>query len=496
MSKLLALGVLAWAVAAAAACGGASMPPMTKTPPAFPSPQTSNALQLSSDVFSNASSQHATEVEPSAFSFGSTIVAAFQSGRFYEAGSSDIAFATSHDGGMTWLGGVLPGTTNIVAASNPFNSISDPAVAYDAKHGEWLISALPILFSGLAAPAAVVSRSADGYVWSDPVSVAPGQLATDKDWIACDDWPASPYFGRCYVEWDSLAQNGTIYMSASTDGGLTWSAPLATANGASGIGGEPQVLPSGTVVVPIDDFTESNILSFTSRDGGLSWSAATEVTPIIDHFEAGGLRSGPLLSSAIDGAGTVYIVWQDCRFRANCAENDIVLSTSSDGVSWSPPSRVPIDPVTSSVDHFLPGIGVAPLTAGAGAHLGITYYYYPKSACAATSCELKVGYISSADGGSSWSNATFLAGPMSLQWLPQTSIGAMVGDYTATVFSANQPLGIFAVARVPSGELDEAMFASKLGVIAQAAGIHRSLGDRPVPGAHSDHGPRKPLPPQ
>ena len=38
---------------------------------------------------------HKTEVEPDTLSFGSTIVAAFQTGRFHDGDSSDISFATS-----------------------------------------------------------------------------------------------------------------------------------------------------------------------------------------------------------------------------------------------------------------------------------------------------------------------------------------------------------------------------------------------------------------
>ncbi len=39
--------------------------------------------------------------------------------------------------------------------------------------------------------------------------------------------------------------------------------------------------------------------------------------------------------------------------------------------------RIPIDATTSTVDHFIPGIGVDPTTSGANAHLTIVYYYYP-----------------------------------------------------------------------------------------------------------------------
>jgi hypothetical protein len=495
-SDAAALVAVVAASAIAASCGSGTTIPALRPASGAPSPQISALVRLSTDVFTNASSQHATEVEPDAVAFGSTIVAAFQSGRFFEAGSSDIAFATSHDGGMTWVRGVLPGTTNIVSPGAPFGSISDPSVAYDAAHAVWLVAGLPVVFSGAPAPAVVVSRSSDGFGWSNPVSIAPGQISTDKDWIACDDSPASPFYGHCYVEWDNLAQDGLIQMSMSTDGGQSWGAPLAAANNATGIGGQPVVAPSGTVIVPFDDSFEANVYSFVSHDGGASWSASVLVSPIIDHLDAANLRSPPLPSAATDAAGTVYLVWQDCRYRQNCAENDIVLSTSSDGLTWSVPARVPIDPLTSTVDHFLPGVRVAPLTAGAAADIGLTYYDYPSSLCRAATCQLDVGFISSQNGGTTWSNPAFLAGPMQVGWLAQTAGGLMVGDYTTTVFAAAQPLSIFAVAHAPSAELDEAMYVTKLGAISFLSGRRSSFGERPIPGVHADHPRRIPPPPE
>ncbi len=58
-------------------------------------------LQLSSDPYTNITSQHQTELEPDTYAFGSTIVAAFQAGRFIDGGSSNIGWATSTDNGAT-----------------------------------------------------------------------------------------------------------------------------------------------------------------------------------------------------------------------------------------------------------------------------------------------------------------------------------------------------------------------------------------------------------
>ena len=68
--------------------------------------------RVSSDPFTNPTSQHATEVEPDTFAFGSTVVGTFQVGRFFNGGATDIGFVRSGDGGATWgPPGFLPGLT-------------------------------------------------------------------------------------------------------------------------------------------------------------------------------------------------------------------------------------------------------------------------------------------------------------------------------------------------------------------------------------------------
>src|SRR5438067_2479314 len=59
-------------------------------------------VRVSTDPYTNTSSMHQTEVEPDTFSFGSTIVFAFQVGRFSDGGSSNIGWAVSTDRGVNW----------------------------------------------------------------------------------------------------------------------------------------------------------------------------------------------------------------------------------------------------------------------------------------------------------------------------------------------------------------------------------------------------------
>src|SRR6185503_15556866 len=103
------------------------------------------------------------------------------------------------------------------------------------------------------------------------------------------------------------------------------------------------------------------------------------------------------VSAEVDATGIVFVVWSDCRFRKNCSSNDIVFATTADGVHWSPVHRVPIDGLTSGVDHLIPGIGVDVATSG-GAHLGLAFYQV-HAGCAFADCRLQAGFVSSVDGG-------------------------------------------------------------------------------------------------
>jgi hypothetical protein len=459
-------------------CSGSSSSSMAPPPPE--NPIGPNLTQISSDPFTVSPGQHATEVEPHALAYGNMLVATFQTGRIAPGGATDIGWATSTDGGTTWSHGFLPGLTT-GEGTGPYEAASDPAVAYDAKHGVWMISSLPI--SNSQTPAVVVNRSVDGVAWQNPISIDPTSASSDKNWIVCDSLASSPHYGNCYVEWDDPSTGDGILMSTSTDGGLTWGPPLSTADFAAGIGGQPLVQPNGNVIVPIETFgTLSTVMSaFSSTDGGVTWTAVTTITDIQAHLDAGGIRSGPLPSAAVDAAGTVWVVWEDCRFRSGCSTNDLVYSTSTDGVTWSGVTRVPIDDVTSAIDHFIPGIGIDSTTSGATAHLAIHYYYFSQSNCSVSTCQLDVGFISSANGGSTWNAPVTIAGPMQLSSLPNSQNGLMVGDYIATAFTNGVPHGVFAVAAAPSGSTyNEAIYTGQ-GLTVTAAGRQlSSAADKPL----------------
>ncbi len=428
-------------------------------------------LQLSTDPYTNKNSQHETELEPASFSYGSTIVTAFQVGRFVDAASSNIGWATSLDNGVTWKNGFLPSTTQFVGG--PFTRVSDPSVAYDAARKIWIISSVAVFGNGstLASPAIIVNLSADGGLkWSKPIRVINGgSTYYDKDWITCDNTLTSMFYGHCYIEWDNNDKGGLILMSTSTDGGFSWGIAQTTLDKAHGLGGQPLVQPDGTVIVPISGYATSRMLSFTSTTGGLSWNSTIEVAKI----------TGSVLPAAgIDATGKVYLVWVDCQFEKGCnskgsgadivqnttgqGEDDLVMSTSVDGIHWSPVQRIPIDPQGSGIDHIVPGLGVDKHTSGNNTHLALTYYFYATNC--GSNCQYNIGFISSTDGGAHWKQAIQLAGPMMLSWLSQGR--NKVGDYITTSFCHGLACPIFSIASAPeNGYRKEAIYTIPGGLL-------------------------------
>ena len=453
----------AWKAAPLAAAVLAAL--LTTAPASAANAPAPGVTQISADPFPPASAPtaaHATEVEPDTFSWGSTIVTAFQTGRVFNGGSSDIGFATSQDGGVSWTHGFLPATTTASNPAGPFFAASDASVAYDARDGVWLVSWLGLHASGGGTVDVMVSRSSDGgLTWSAPVTVAATGPFYDKNWTVCDNTSTTPHYGNCYTEFDNASVRDLELMSTSTDGGLTWGAPTPTADQVHGLGGQPVVQPSGRVVVPFEALGRQ-IRAFTSDDGGQTWNASVEVSTISAHPVAG-LRTSPLPSAEINQNGTVYVAWQDSRFE-NGTANDIVLSTSADGSAWSPVTRIPIDPVGSNVDHFIPGLAVNRDSAGSHTQLALTYYFDKNPSCTGSACTIQAGFVTSADNGATWSSPVVLSKPMQLGWLAPTSQGVMVGDYISTSFLAGQQriIGVFAAASAPdaSGAFNEPMFAA------------------------------------
>jgi hypothetical protein len=448
--------------------------------------------RISHDIYTDTQAQHDTEVEPGVARWGSTVVSAFQVGRVFGGGASNIGWATSTNGGATWSHGYLPGIT--ANGGGPFGQASDASVAYDAKASVWLIASLGL---GTTSVDVLASRSTDGgLTWGNPVTVASG--SNDKDWVTCDNTATSPHYGNCYAEYDIPGDVDSLRMRTSTNGGASWGPARQPTGGAHGLGGQPVAGPHGEVVVPYEAFASGlpAIRSFDSTNGGASWSATTLVSSVHHRRAHGDLRESPLPSAGVDAAGTVYVAWADCRFRPGCVSNDIVMAKSTGPATWAAPVRVPIAPVSTAGDYFIPGLGVDAATSGTGARIGLSYYYYPNASCTAPTCRLDAGFISSVNGGTTWSAAARLAGPMRLSWLPNTSQGRMFGDYiSTTVLAGGNAYPILPVAKAPTGSTFHQAMYVPTGGLAVTGGTRRATTG-PVFATAPAHRPaRVPAPP-
>jgi hypothetical protein len=433
--------------------------------------------QLSRDAGQGDEAQHETQVEPDSFAYGSTIVTVFQSGRYTDGGAANIGFATSRNGGRAWTSGVLPGLSVFSTPPGQSFAVTDPSIAYDALHNSWLAASLGGSFG---VSELFVNRSRDGVTWSLPVSAARSALDEyDKEWIVCDNWPTSPLRGRCYLSYMNFATE-LLETRHSTDGGRTWSAP-ATVNAhrpaAVVNGAQPVVRPNGELVIIFAVFgairrSSAEIAAVRSIDGGETFTQPTRVAPL-EEVELSGTRAPPFPSVEVDGLGTIYVAWSDCRFSDQCGA-DIVLARSRDGITWTEPTRIPLGVPDASIDRFLPGLAVDPASSGRKTRIAVLYH----SLGPGTDCDpiyvclvVDVGLIVTRDGGSTWTRPQRLnAASMPLQWIAQTSLGRMLGDYVSASWVKGRPVPVFALASEPSGELfHQAIFATTRALTSAAA---------------------------
>ena len=189
----------------------------------------------------------------------------------------------------------------------------------------------------------------------------------------------------------------------------------------------------------------------------------------------------------MDGAGTIYLVWQTRSFRVGSVAstpNDIALTIMAAPTDAQPNPPFGARPASRSRPTTRTRTRTTTSSRGSRptrtrrattAHLGLFYYNYSGRGRAATSipenpanqCELRVGFVSSTDGGATWSDPLYLAS-MGLPDLVRSSQGLMVGDYsTADVIpagpNAGNAISAFAIG-LTDKTLNQPMFVPKNGI--------------------------------
>jgi hypothetical protein len=150
----------------------------------------------------------------------------------------------------------------------------DPGVAFD-RAGNAYFSFIDNNF-GIS-----VRKSTDGGVtWAAPVQVAPPTSSIeDKPAITVGPDYTNTAKDRVYVGWDDGGGNDVLKVSSSGDGGATWTAPVSVDGQAEEIYAQPAVGPDGTFYIAWDNFAtanQSSIMFSRSTDDGSTFS-----TPVL-----------------------------------------------------------------------------------------------------------------------------------------------------------------------------------------------------------------------
>jgi hypothetical protein len=238
------------------------------------------------------------------------------------AGQTSVAFSRSIDDGETWSAPQLIRPEIMTSAPDYLET----DIATDGQ-GNWIVSHSAATYSPVASGVVQISASSDdGATWGAPVTMY--SSATRYNAYARIE---SDGAGTWIVVWDahddSIAGGGTgwsgVAFRRSTDGGATWS-PAARLNNVSSLdGGVPAIAwgSNGTWGVVWRDW--DYILQFVrSTDNGQTWSAQTPL--------GGGVR----MSLASDGQGRWVAVSE------NLVKIDIWQSTD-DGMTWQLRGGVP-----------------------------------------------------------------------------------------------------------------------------------------------------------
>jgi hypothetical protein len=386
-----------------------------------------------------------SEVEPYAAvnpADPSNIVTVVQQDRWSNGGAHGLVAGVSNNGGSTWS--VVPLPFSACAANAPaelrYERASDPWVAFgpgtaaDPTRGATAY-AVSLSFNqsagknGNTVGAAVSSDG--GATWQHaqsmhadaqsgvptPVPDSNFQFFHDKESVTAD--PTRP--GTAYAVWDvvigpnanvdadlhSSAFTDDTLFARTTDFGATWSPVRIINTSANPTSQENQTIGNIIVVDPrtgtlYNFFNQifntgsnsggnplgahgDNAAFQKSTDGGLTWTDAQIISPMVDVGVADPNNVDPrtnkapapfrvgdgIPAPAIDPrTGDLFVVWEDARFSG---KDETVITRSSDGgATWSAPKRVSSP---TGQPAFTPTVAVTDSgTPGVGGTVGVTYY--------------------------------------------------------------------------------------------------------------------------
>jgi hypothetical protein len=287
-------------------------------------------------------------------------------------GSVQILFSRSTDGGQTWSV-PTPLSQGHNNAKNGGRQGAQVAVVPDGT--------VYVVWTDTSKKQSVerMAISHDGGRKFGPSVVIPPAPSELPEALPGSSFRLSPTFpsisagadGNVYVVWTNyLDGHGTVQLTRSTDGGETWSAPIAAGDvpGSSAYfasvtagptAGQVAIVFNALTDVPADTEPGAGVTSFDayvarSTDGGATFETPIKLSTASSDPDASSTNSlgaqflGDYVT-AVSDATHVYGVWTDTRNGATCARvADFRAGTADEPRTSSPTVRPPSATATSS----------------------------------------------------------------------------------------------------------------------------------------------------
>ncbi|GEM_PF-4624592 len=253
---------------------------------------------------------------------------------------------------------------SLLVGTEIYPRASDPVMSYTAD-GDMLACILS-LTTDQSISAIHVYRSSDGgSSWSEPVAAvdeANPFYFEDKQWINVDR-TGSPYRDRVYIPWARFGSVSSDVMIVHSLSPSVYSAPTMVSDHSSVQWATVTIGPDGTVFVAWISFWGSAIMIDRSFDGGVNWGTDMTVTPLM--FTSGGINGGILTfaypAMEADISGGVFNGWLHVVYEEEAEDGNLDLyarRSNDQGVNWTQPVRINDDAVGNHIDQFHPWLSV------------------------------------------------------------------------------------------------------------------------------------------
>ncbi|HEX9058171.1 MAG TPA: sialidase family protein [Ktedonobacterales bacterium] len=382
----------------------------------------------------------------------------------------------SADGGANWGAVDLPLPPGITTNGTDFGS--DPGVAWDTRgnvYYSYIVVFFNRTFSSIQGTEMAVARSSDGgQTWTPTYFAQQNGTArfNDKPMIAVDTNPASPFRDTVYVAWDTASSGSSsthdvIQVSHSSDGGQTFSAPVAVSDIHAGqrgvIGADPFVGPDGTLFVAWNDIVANTIAEASSPDGGVTFGPTHTVAQKQAAFDVGipAMSTRRALVYPACGAdastgtnrGTLYCSWMDVTASNG---TDIFVARSHDaGATWSAQMRVNDDPTGVANDQFNQWLAVDSAT-------GAVNLSWNDTRNDPTHLSTDIFYTRSIDGGQTFTSNVQVTSAPTNESCCGADLGNQYGDYEGIAALNGVVHPVWTDRRASVTALDEEVFTATL----------------------------------